>query len=84
MRIGQDRLGPTEAEIKAGEKDEEVDDEPVEKSEEASDVKGIPEFWLSAMKNQVSLAEMITDRDEAALRYVLMSVWNILTTPVSV
>ena len=68
MRIGQDRLGPTEAEIKAGEKDEEVDDEPVEKSEEASDVKGIPEFWLSAMKNQVSLAEMITDRDEAALK----------------
>ena len=47
---------------------EEVDDEPVEKSEEASDVKGIPEFWLSAMKNQVSLAEMITDRDEAALK----------------
>merc|ERR1711977_532207 len=59
---------PTEAEIKAGEEDEEVDDEPVEKSEEASDVKGIPEFWLSAMKNQVSLAEMITDRDEAALK----------------
>lgn len=60
---------PTEAEIKAGEEDdEEVDEEPVEKSEEASDVKGIPEFWLSAMKNQVSLAEMITDRDEAALK----------------
>ncbi len=35
---------------------------------EASDVKGIPEFWLSAMKNQISLAEMITDRDEAALK----------------
>merc|ERR1712029_949594 len=34
---------PTEAEIKAGEEDDEVDDEPVEKSEEASDVKGIPE-----------------------------------------
>jgi len=60
---------PTEAEIKAGEEDdEEVDEEPVEKSEETSDVKGIPEFWLSAMKNQVSLAEMITDRDEAALK----------------
>ncbi|KAL2067861.1 hypothetical protein VTL71DRAFT_15959 [Oculimacula yallundae] len=60
---------PTEAEIKAGEEDDEdVDDEPVEKSEEASDVKGIPEFWLSAMKNQVSLAEMITDRDETALK----------------
>ncbi|CZT05784.1 probable nucleosome assembly protein [Rhynchosporium agropyri] len=60
---------PTEAEIKAGEEDDEdVNDEPVEKSEDTSDVKGIPEFWLSAMKNQVSLAEMITDRDETALK----------------
>lgn len=62
--------------------------EPIEKGPETSDVKGIPEFWLSAMKNQgkwtsfvlwceaatnqiciaVSLAEMITDRDEAALK----------------
>lgn len=60
---------PTAEEIKAGEEDEEQDEvESVEKSEEALDVKGIPEFWLSAMKNQVSLAEMITDRDEAALK----------------
>ncbi|KAE8444395.1 hypothetical protein EG329_000595 [Mollisiaceae sp. DMI_Dod_QoI] len=60
---------PTAEEIKSGEEDEEQDEtEPAEKSEELSDVKGIPEFWLSAMKNQVSLAEMITDRDEAALK----------------
>ena len=61
---------PTEEEIKAGEEDEEQDEaEHAEKAEETtSDVKGIPEFWLSAMKNQVSLAEMITDRDEAALK----------------
>jgi nucleosome assembly protein 1-like 1 len=61
---------PTEEEIKAGEEDDEEQDEAesTEKSEETSDVKGIPEFWLSAMKNQVSLAEMITDRDEAALK----------------
>jgi nucleosome assembly protein 1-like 1 len=65
---------PTAEEIKAGEEDEEDEDDeekdaaaPAEK-EEASDVKGIPEFWLSAMKNQVSLAEMITDRDEEALK----------------
>jgi len=32
------------------------------------DAKGIPEFWLSAMKNQISLAELITDRDEEALK----------------
>lgn len=61
---------PTTEEIKAGEEDEEQqgEAEAIEKSEEASDVNGIPEFWLSAMKNQVSLAEMITDRDEAALK----------------
>ena len=61
---------PSDEEIKAGEEDEEQDEaESAEKMEETtSDVKGIPEFWLSAMKNQVSLAEMITDRDEAALK----------------
>jgi len=61
---------PTAEEIKAGEEDDEEqgEAEPADKSEETSDVKGIPEFWLSAMKNQVSLAEMITDRDEAALK----------------
>jgi nucleosome assembly protein 1-like 1 len=61
---------PTAEEVKAGEEDEEEqgEAEPAEKSEDASDIKGIPEFWLSAMKNQVSLAEMITDRDEAALK----------------
>jgi nucleosome assembly protein 1-like 1 len=61
---------PTDEEIKAGEEDEEEQDatESAEKEEAASDVKGIPEFWLSAMKNQISLAEMITDRDEAALK----------------
>ncbi len=62
---------PTAEEIKAGEEDEEKDEaETAAKTEEpeASDVKGIPEFWLSAMKNQISLAEMITDRDEAALK----------------
>jgi len=65
---------PTEDEIKLGEEDDEEDedDEETEKSkattEESADAtKGIPEFWLSAMKNS-SLAETITDRDEAALK----------------
>lgn len=65
---------PSEEEIKAGEEDDEEADE-AEKEEstepESSEaVSGIPEFWLSAMKNQVSLAEMITDRDEAALKHL--------------
>ncbi|KAI1468486.1 nucleosome assembly protein [Daldinia caldariorum] len=69
---------PTEEQVKAGEDESEKDDAEAEaeKAEEkvtpetAELVKGIPEFWLSAMKNQISLAEMITDRDEAALRYL--------------
>lgn len=64
---------PTEEEVKAGEQEDEAD-EAAELPENADDgsenVKGIPEFWLSAMKNQVELAEMITDRDEAALKYL--------------
>ena len=71
---------PTEDEVKAGEADDEEKEETVKpESEEkkegpqesAENLTGIPEFWLSAMKNQVSLAEMITDRDEAALKSLI-------------
>ncbi|RYO98485.1 hypothetical protein DL764_007081 [Monosporascus ibericus] len=72
---------PSEDQIKAGEEESEEGDEgdkatdKTEKTEEKpaespEKVSGIPEFWLSAMKNQISLAEMITDRDEGALRYL--------------
>ncbi|KAI2641810.1 nucleosome assembly protein [Hypomontagnella submonticulosa] len=66
---------PTDEQVKAGEDDEEDEETKTEKddksaSESTEPVAGIPEFWLSAMKNQISLAEMITDRDEAALRYL--------------
>jgi len=66
---------PTEDQVKAGEESEDEDDDedaPAKKEEKSAEkdekVNGIPEFWLSAMKNQVSLAEMITDRDEDALK----------------
>jgi nucleosome assembly protein 1-like 1 len=64
---------PSDEQVKVGEEmDEEDEDEDKPETElnkdEGKDVKGIPEFWLSAMKNQISLAEMITDRDEAALK----------------
>lgn len=64
---------PTEEQVTVGEKkddDDDEDDVPEEEvnKDEGKDVKGIPEFWLSAMKNQISLAEMITDRDEGALK----------------
>lgn len=69
---------PSEEEVKLGEQaadDENPDQSPKsdEKSTDATSetVSGIPEFWLSAMKNQISLAEMITDRDEAALKHLV-------------
>jgi nucleosome assembly protein 1-like 1 len=66
---------PTEDQVKAGEEDDDEEEgegaavkEEEKPAEGAAKVAGIPEFWLSAMKNQISLAEMITDRDEGALK----------------
>ena len=72
---------PTETEVEAGKPEKEEDDEaeeeeeeqeekPEVKADETDHTKGVPEFWLSAMKNQVSLAELITDQDEKALRHL--------------
>lgn len=63
---------PTVEEIKAGTSDDKIDSEELPKQGDFPEtaVSGIPEFWLSAMKNQISLAEMITDRDEVALKYL--------------
>ncbi|KAL2021189.1 hypothetical protein VTK56DRAFT_7376 [Thermocarpiscus australiensis] len=67
---------PTEEQVKAGEEDAEPEESEGAAKEEkpaetAEKVSGIPEFWLSAMKNQISLAEMITDRDEGALKSLI-------------
>lgn len=64
---------PTEAEVEAGKSEEDEEEEDAQEGEKeektaADDAKGIPEFWLSAMKNQISICELITDRDEEALR----------------
>ncbi|PGH05979.1 hypothetical protein AJ79_06668 [Helicocarpus griseus UAMH5409] len=65
---------PTEDEVKAGKQEEEEEEKAEEepKTEEADKpiAAGIPEFWLSAMKNHISLSEMITDRDEEALKHL--------------
>lgn len=74
-KIVNGALEPTEAEVEAGkDEDEEEDEDGVQvKGEESestvpADAKGIPEFWLTAMRNQLSLAELITERDEEALK----------------
>ena len=68
---------PTEEEIKAGQAEDEAEDQDTEESKSGpadsaaqESISGIPEFWLSAMKNQVSIAELITDRDEVALKHL--------------
>lgn len=67
---------PTDSEVEAGKQDEEEADtkEGETEAKELDEVEpaaaGIPEFWLSAMKNQISLAEMITERDEEALKHL--------------
>jgi len=69
---------PTDAEVTTGEtvkheqdaEDADDDDhsQPKTNTEEpAEPTKGVPEFWLTALKN-TSLAETITDRDEAVLK----------------
>ncbi len=77
-KIVNGSVEPSDEEVKLGEEDAEMPDaeegaKPAEtKTEESSEsVNGVPEFWLSAMKNQISLAEMITDRDELALKYLV-------------
>ncbi|CAL1413999.1 unnamed protein product [Linum trigynum] len=42
---------------------------------EAVEEKGVPEFWLLAMKNNEVLTEEITERDEGALKYLKDIKW---------
>lgn len=67
---------PTPEEIEAGQAaDSDCDDSDCESShgkiseikegaDAKSDVKGIPEFWLTALKNSRSIVELITEADE--------------------
>jgi len=72
---------PTDDEVEAGKEEDEEEEEEEEKAkaedeeekkkkDEGESIVGIPEFWLSAMKNHVSLPEMITERDEEALKHL--------------
>ncbi|XP_031275427.1 nucleosome assembly protein 1;2-like isoform X1 [Pistacia vera] len=43
--------------------------------------KGVPDFWLTAMKNNEVLAEEITERDEGALKYLKDIKWYRIEEP---
>ncbi|KAL5757512.1 hypothetical protein ACOSP7_020123 [Xanthoceras sorbifolium] len=42
---------------------------------QAPEEKGVPEFWLTAMKNNLILADEILERDEEALKYLKDIKW---------
>lgn len=76
---------PTEEEIKTGYKvdlEEDSDDEDEEEAapkereivpadEAAKGPKGIPGFWLTALSNHAGISELITERDEEALKHLI-------------
>jgi nucleosome assembly protein 1-like 1 len=73
---------PTDEEVALGEKvdeedEEENEDEDVEEKDEKetqsseADVKGIPEFWLTLLKNHPQIVETITEEDEGALKHLI-------------
>ncbi|KAF9463736.1 nucleosome assembly protein [Collybia nuda] len=64
---------PTTEEIEAGEQYSIKDDEeytPLPKDTPPT-ASGIPEFWLTALRNHIGLSDLITDRDAGALKHLL-------------
>lgn len=80
---------PTEAEVEEGEAlDEDEDEEEEEEEEEDEDEeneegeeKGIPGFWLTALENLSTVAEIITERDSEVLQYLQDIRMEYLDTP---
>ncbi|KAG5605645.1 hypothetical protein H5410_027137 [Solanum commersonii] len=61
------------ATIEAAVADQQVDKDAVEK--------GVPDFWLTAMKNNEVLSEEITERDEEALKFLRDIKWSKIDDP---
>ncbi|KAH6779097.1 nucleosome assembly protein 1 [Perilla frutescens var. hirtella] len=49
--------------------------------QEDGEDKGVPDFWLTAMKNNEVLAEEISERDEAALKFLKDIKWFRIDNP---
>lgn len=52
-----------------------------QEEDKANEVKGVPDFWLTAMKTNDILAEEISERDEEALKYLKDIKWCRLDVP---
>jgi len=72
---------PTREEVEAGTQYSLKDDEtytPLPKDDTLS-AAAIPEFWLTALRNHIGLADLITDRDETALKHLIDIRYEYLT-----
>ncbi|XWS17418.1 hypothetical protein CRYUN_Cryun33cG0065600 [Craigia yunnanensis] len=49
--------------------------------DKAVEEKGVPDFWLTAMKNNEVLSDEITERDEGALKYLKEIKWYRIEEP---
>jgi nucleosome assembly protein 1-like 1 len=63
-----EELQPTEAEKEGEQKTEQTTEQKTEQKQE--DVKGVPSFWLEALKHSDEFGDFITDRDEDALQHL--------------
>jgi len=73
---------PTADELKGDKSTETKEEKEAEKKEgkkEEKDVKGIPDFWMEAFKHHDDFAEMVTKKDEAALKHLIDVRWKPVT-----
>lgn len=61
---------PTEEELERGNQQSLKDDPDHVALDASTTAAPIPEFWLTALRNHVGLAEIITDRDAGALKHL--------------
>ncbi|KAK7852906.1 nucleosome assembly protein 1 [Quercus suber] len=52
-----------------------------EEEDKAAEEKGVPDFWLTAMKNNEVLADEISERDEGALKHLKDIKWTRIDNP---
>jgi nucleosome assembly protein 1-like 1 len=69
-QIVQGIIEPTEEEISKGSKVMEIKDDDDEPKADESAPKGIPDFWLNALKNNEMVDDIIVQRDEACLKHL--------------
>ncbi|PIN22972.1 Nucleosome assembly protein NAP-1 [Handroanthus impetiginosus] len=56
-------------------------DEGTTDADKDGEEKGVPDFWLTAMKNNEVLAEEISERDEGALKFLKDIKWSRIDNP---